>query len=174
MLQEEFAALPKKETLMRQAILCVLLSALFLSAAAQKPTEQEANKAVARSFFEQVLDQGHLEKYSESHAPDFVAHGGAHDATLEEDMADAREERKAAPDLHFKINEIIAERDLVLVYWTASGTNTHEGMGLPATGKSFTEPGMTLFRFKAGKIIEEWNVFDWGSLMRQLGLLPQQ
>ena len=27
-------------------------------------------------------------------------------------------------------SEIIAERDLVLVYWTASGTNTHEGMGI--------------------------------------------
>jgi predicted ester cyclase len=45
--------------------------------------------------------------------------------TLEEDIAAAREERKAIPDLHFKINEIIGERDLVLVYWTASGTNTH-------------------------------------------------
>ena len=101
---------------MRQAILCVFLAALCLPAAAQKRTEQETNKAVARSFFEQVLDQGHLEKYAESHAPDFVAHGRTKDGTLEEDMAAAREERKAAPDLHFKINEIIAERDLVLVY----------------------------------------------------------
>lgn len=159
---------------MRQAILCVCLSALCLPAAAHKPTEQEANKAVARNFFEQVLDQGHLEKYAESHAPDFVAHGRTHDATLEEDRAAAREERKAAPDMRMKINAIIAERDLVLVYWTASGTNTHEGMGFPATGKSFTEPGMTLFRFKAGKMIEEWGVWDMGSIMQQLGLLPRQ
>ena len=159
---------------MRLAVLCVFLSVLCLPAAAQKPTEQETNKAVARSFFEQVLDQGHLEKYAESHAPNFVAHGRTEDATLEEDMSAAREERKAVPDLHFKINEIIAERDLVLVYWTASGTNTHEGMGLPATGKGFREPGMTLFRFKAGKVIEEWNAFDWGSLMQQLGLSPRQ
>ncbi len=158
---------------MRQAALCLFLSALCL-AAAQKPTEQETNKAVARSFFEQVLDQGHLEKYAESHAPDFVAHGRTHDYTLEEDMAAAREERKAAPDLHMKINETIAERDLVLVYFTVSGTNTHEGMGFPATRKSFNEPAMTLFRFKAGKIIEEWSVWDMLSIMQQLGLLPQQ
>lgn len=159
---------------MRQAILGVFLFALCLPAAAQKRTEQETNKAVARSFFEQVLDQGHLEKYAESHAPDFVAHGRTKDGTLEEDMGAAREERKAVPDLHVKINEIIAERDLVLVYWTASGINTHEGMGLPATGKSFTEPGMTLFRFKAGKMIEEWGVWSMLSIMQQLGLLPQQ
>lgn len=158
---------------MRQAILCVLLSALCLPAAAQQRTEQEANKAVARNFFEQVLDQGHLEKYADSHAPNFVAHGRTSDASLEEDMAAAREERKAVPDLHIKVNEIIAERDLVLVYWTASGTQTHEGMGLPATGKSFTEPGMTLFRFKGAKIVEEWGVWSILSVMQQLGLLPQ-
>jgi len=157
---------------MHRAVLCVFLSALCLPAAAQQLTEQQTNKAVARSFFEQVLDQGQLEKYADSHAPDFVAHGRSRDGTLEEDMAAAREERKAVPNLHLKVNEIMAERDLVFVYWTASGTNTHEGMGLPATGKSFTEPGMTLFRFKAGKITEEWGVWSIQSIMQQLGLLP--
>lgn len=158
---------------MHQIVFCVFLSVLCLPGG-QKPTEQETNKAVARGFFEQVLDQGHLEKYADSHAPDFVAHAGTHDASLEEDMAAAREERKAVPDMRMKINEIIAERDLVLVYWTASGTNTHEGMGLPATGKSISTPGMTLFRFKAGKIIEEWSVWDMLSVMQQVGLLPRQ
>ena len=67
---------------MRVAILCVFFTALCLTAAAQKPTEQESNKEVARNFFEQVLDQGHLEKYAESHAPDFVAHGSTHEALL--------------------------------------------------------------------------------------------
>lgn len=157
---------------MRPAVLCVFLSAICVPAAAQHPTEQDTNKAVARTFFEQVLDRGQLDKYADSHAPDFVAHGRTRDATLEEDMAAAREERKAVPDLHVTVNEIMAERDLVFVYWTASGTNTHEGMGLPATGKSFTEPGMTLFRFKAGKMTEEWGVWSMLSIMQQLGLLP--
>jgi steroid delta-isomerase-like uncharacterized protein len=148
------------------------ICSLFLAGSLFASSLQEQNKAVARSFFEQILDQGHLEKYAESHAPNFVAHGRTADGTLEEDMAAAREERKAVPDLHIKVNEIMAERDLVLVYWTASGTNTHEGMGLPATGKSFSEPGMTLFRFKAGKIIEEWGVWSMLSIMQQLGLLP--
>ncbi len=155
-------------------LLTLFLLATILACHAQAGTEQDKNKAVARRFFEQVLDQGHLEKYADSHAPNFIAHGRTQDATLEEDMAAAREERKAVPDLHLTINEIIAERDLVLVYWTASGTNTHEGMGLPATGKSFTEPGMTLFRFKAGKMTEEWGVWSMLSVMQQLGLLPQQ
>jgi steroid delta-isomerase-like uncharacterized protein len=100
-----------------------------------------------------------------------VAHGENHDATLEEDMA-AKEERKALPDMKVEVNQILAERDLVAVYWTASGTNTQAGMGFPATGKKIKIDGMTLFRFKAGKICEEWSVWDMLSVMRQAGLLP--
>ena len=139
---------------------------------AQPPSVQEANKAVARSFFEQVLDQGRLDLYPDSHSASFVAHGAGQDYTLADDMAAAREERKALPDTHVKVNEILAERDLVSVFWTASGTNTHEGMGLPATGKHISVNGMTLFRLRDGKIVEEWSAFDMLSVMRQAGLLP--
>jgi steroid delta-isomerase-like uncharacterized protein len=149
---------------------CVLL--LSLPAIAKAATEQEKNKAIARSFFEQVLDQGRLDKYAESHAADFVAHGREHDATLAEDMAAAKEERKALPDMRVKVNQMVAEADLVAVYWTASGTNSQEGMGFPATGKKITVPGMTIFRFKNGKISEEWSVFDMSSAMQQAGLCP--
>ena len=44
-------------------------------------------------------------------------------------------------------------------------------MGFPATGKHITVNGMTLFRFRDGKIVEEWSVFDMSSAMRQAGLL---
>jgi steroid delta-isomerase-like uncharacterized protein len=130
------------------------------------------NKAVARSFFEDVLDQGKLEDYAKSHAPDFVANGEGHKASLEEDMAAAREQRKALPDMRVKVNNIVAEGDLVSVYWTASGTNTAAGWGIPATGKSVSVHGMTLFRFERGLIQEEWSVFNMYSIMKQLGLLP--
>jgi steroid delta-isomerase-like uncharacterized protein len=153
-------------------VLCVAtMTILTLS---QSPTEQERNKQVARGFFEEVLGQGKLEKYAESHAKDFVAHASDHDATLEEDIAAAREERRALPDLQMVVNEMVAERDLVAVFWTASGTNTQPGMGLPATGKKIKTSGMTLFRFKAGKIAEEWSAWDMLSVMQQAGLIPAQ
>jgi len=150
--------------------MCLIL--LGASAIAQPATEQEKNKAVTRSFFEDVLDQGHLDRYAESHAANFVAHSKDGNMTLQDDLAAAREERKAMPDMHMTVNHMIAERDMVAVYWTASGTNTHEGMGFPATGKHIVVPGMTLFRFSDGKIVEEWSVFDMLSVMQQAGLLP--
>ena len=162
---------------MRKASLWIFICLTCLPALAQQPQpdkdkEKERNKAVARSFFEDVLDHGRFDKYANSHASDFVAHAGDHNATLDEDIAAAREERRALPDMHVKVNEIVADRDLVVVYWTASGTNTHEAMGFPATGRKISIPGMTLFRFKAGKISEEWSVFDMLSAMQQAGLLP--
>jgi steroid delta-isomerase-like uncharacterized protein len=157
---------------MRKSSFLLMLFVICVPAKAQQTKVQERNKEVARSFFEEVLGKGRLEKYAESHAKDFVAHGENHEATLEEDMAAAKEERKALPDMKVEVNQILAERDLVAVYWTVSGTNTQAGMGFPATGKKIKIDGMTIFRFKAGKICEEWSVWDMLSVMRQAGLLP--
>src|SRR5271157_6554469 len=142
---------------MRKGLFLLLLNVICMPAMAQQAGEQTRNKQMARTFFEEVLDQGRFDKYAESHAKDFVAHAGDHDATLEEDIAAAKEERKALPDMRVRVNQIIAEGDLVAVYWTATGTNTQAGMGFPATGRKIEINGMTFFRFKAGKIREEWS-----------------
>jgi steroid delta-isomerase-like uncharacterized protein len=156
---------------MHKTSLWLLLFVTCMPAVAQQLTEQERNKQIARSFFEEVLDQGRLDRYAQSHSQDFVAHAGNHDATLEEDIAAAREERKALPDMRVTVNQMVAEGDLVAVYWTAAGTNTQAGMGFPATGKKIKIDGMTLFRFKSGRICEEWSVWDMLSVMRQAGLI---
>ena len=51
------------------------------------------------------------------------------DFNVEEDLASAREKRKAVPDMQNAVNHLLAEGDLVLVHWTLSGTNTQAGMG---------------------------------------------
>ncbi|HXY04532.1 MAG TPA: ester cyclase [Terriglobales bacterium] len=161
---------------MRHFCLWMIFCAVCVPVAlAGRKTEQVRNTAVARSFFEDVLDQGRFDKYAESHATNFVGHGSTRDFSLAEDMALAKEERKALPDMHIVVNQTVAERDMVAVYWRASGTNTQEGMGFPATGKKISVPGMTLFRFRDGKISEEWSVYDMLSVLKQLGLYsPQQ
>lgn len=158
---------------MHRSSLLLMLFVICVPAKAQQTKVQERNKEVARSFFGEVLGQGRLDKYAESHTKDFVAHGENHDATLEEDMAAAKEERQALPDMKVEVNQILAERDLVAVHWTAWGTNTQAGMGFPATGRKIKVDGMTIFRFKSGKICEEWSVWDMLSVMRQAGLLPR-
>lgn len=152
-------------------VLFLLVVAITLPSQAQSAREQEKNKAVARAFVDEVLSTGKLERYSDFHTTDFVAHGTDRDFTLAEDLAMAREERTALPDMQFALNHIVAEGDLVVVHWTAWGTNTQPGMGLPATGKPVKVSGMTLFRFRAGKISEEWNAWSMLSVLKQVGLL---
>jgi steroid delta-isomerase-like uncharacterized protein len=152
-------------------ILSLLVVAMTLPGRAQPASDQQTNKTVARTFFEEVLGQGKLERYSTFHAADFVAHSAERDYTLAEDVAVAREERAALPDMQIAVKHIVAEGDLVVVHWTAWGTNTQPGMGLPATGKPVNVSGMTLFRFRAGKISEEWNAWSMLSVLKQVGLL---
>ena len=80
--------------------------------------------------------------------------------------------RTAFPDLHFEIEELVAEGDVVAGRLTMSGT--HEGplMGTPPTGRSVRQEHMHFVRFEDGKAVEHWGVRDDLVMMQQLGLMP--
>ena len=133
---------------------------------------QEQNKAIARRAFEEILSRGRLELAQQFYAKDFVNHGIHRDASLEEDQAALKGWHQAFSDVAIVPEKLIAEGDLVVVYWIARGTNTGTGNGLPATGKKAELAGITIWRIVDGKIKEEWSAFDQLSMMQQLGLLP--
>ena len=128
----------------------------------------ELNKSITRRVYEEGLNQGRFEvPYSEN----FVGHGGAATFTHADGMAEARGWRNAFPDLNITVEKQVAERDLVAVHWTARGTNTGTGNGLPATGRAVQITGTTLFRMDDGRIAEEWTCANSLGLMKQLGML---
>jgi steroid delta-isomerase-like uncharacterized protein len=133
---------------------------------------QEQNKAIARRAFEEILSGGRFELAEQLYAKDFVNHGIHRNASLEEDQAALKGWHEAFPDVSIMPEKLIAEDDLVTIYWIARGTNTGSGNGLPATGKKAELAGITIWRIVDGKIKEEWSAFDQLSLMQQLGLLP--
>ena len=133
---------------------------------------QEQNKAIARRAFEEILSRGRLELAQQFYAKDFVNHGIHRDASLEEDQAALKGWHQAFSDVAIVPEKLIAEGDLVVVYWIARGTNTGTGNGLPATGKKAELAGITIWRIVDGRIKEEWSAFDQLSMMQQLGLLP--
>ena len=133
---------------------------------------QEQNKVIAKRAFEEILSKGRFELAEQLYARDFVNHGLHRDASLEEDQAALRGWHQAFSDIAIVPEKLIAEGDLVTVYWIAHGTNTGTGNGLPATGKKAELAGITIWRIVDGKIKEEWSAFDQLSMMQQLGLLP--
>jgi len=133
---------------------------------------QEQNKAIATRAFEEILSQGHFELAEQLYAKDFINHGIHSNASLEQDQAALKGWHQAFPDVVVTAEKVMAEGDLVTVYWIARGTNTGTGNGLPATGKKAELAGITIWRIVDGKIKEEWSAFDQLSMMQQLGLLP--
>jgi steroid delta-isomerase-like uncharacterized protein len=128
----------------------------------------ELNKSITRRVYEEGLNQGRFEV---PYSADFVGHGGRATFTHAAGMAEARGWREAFPDLNITVEKQVAERDLVAVRWTARGTNTGSGNGIPATGRAVQMTGTTLFRMDDGRIAEEWTCADSLGLMRQLGML---
>jgi steroid delta-isomerase-like uncharacterized protein len=135
-------------------------------------TMQEQNKATAKRAFEEILSGGRYELAEQLYARDFINHGIRSNRSLEEDQAALKGWHAAFPDVVIVPEKLIAEDDLVTIYWIARGTNTGTGNGLPATGKKAELAGITIWRIVDGKIKEEWSAFDQLSMMQQLGLLP--
>ena len=152
----------------------VITCSFFLVSFVCASSLQEENKAIARRAFEEILSAGRFELAEQLYAKDFVNHGIHRNASLEEDQAALKGWHKAFPDVSIVPEKLIAEGDLVTIYWIARGTNTGTGNGLPATGKKAELAGITIWRIVNGKIKEEWSAFDQLSMMQQLGLLPQK
>lgn len=150
----------------------VLVLAIALVAGGCTAGPEARNKQVANRVVTEILSGGNYELANELYAPDFVNHGQTRDVGLAEDQAAARGWKSAFPDLVMTADKLIAEGDLVTVLWSARGTNTGTGNGLPATGKALTGRGITIWRIVDGRITEEWSAFDQLSIMQQLGLLP--
>ena len=79
---------------------------------------------------------------------------------------------RAFPDLKITIEREIADGDYVVQHLRASGTNTGEFNGMPATGKNTSVTGVMTSKIKDGKVIEAWSLFDSLGLLQQLGVLP--
>ena len=136
----------------------------------------KTNKAVSLRFYEEVWNKGNLAVLNEIVAEDHVSSGPGTPPGLTSGPEGSKQlvtvYRNAFPDLHFTIDEQIAEEDKVVTRFTAHGTHQGELLGIPATGKSSTVTGMSVDRIVNGKIAESWGLFDQFGMMQQLGIIP--
>jgi len=137
-------------------------------------TSEEENKALYRRTFEEVFNQGNLAIVDDLVAPDFLNHEvppGMNNRGPDSTRQIVRMLRTAFPDLHFTIEDLVAEGDTVAGRVTMSGTHLGPFQGIPPTGRSFEQAHMHFVRFRDGKAIEHRAVRDDLGMMRQLGLI---
>ena len=136
----------------------------------------EANKSIARRFFEEVFSQGNLALVDELVAPDCRESGPSAIPGLppgpEGKKMHVQVYRDAFPDIFFTIDQQIAEGDTVVTRWTAQGTHKGELAGIPPTGKVTTVSGVSVDQVVDGKIISYWGISDKFGLLQQLGVIP--
>jgi predicted ester cyclase len=135
----------------------------------------EENKAHFRRAYEELLNQGNLSIADELVAPEFINHEAppGRNRGPESMRGVATMLRTAFPDLHFTIEELVAEGDIVAGRLTMSGTHQGPLMGMPPTGRSMRQDHMHFVRFRDGKAIEHWGVRDDLGMMHQLGVIPE-
>lgn len=137
----------------------------------------EDNKTVVQRITEEVWNRSNLDAANELFAPDFSRHGQVlGPAGVKTHLARLSTER---PDLHYRIEDIFAEGDRVVIRWTSRGTYTgapiqHPLFGrlTPPAGTVVASSGINIFRLVNGKVVEVWEYGDLASVARQLGVLP--
>ena len=135
--------------------------------------DTEANKALTLRYWEEVANKGNLDLIEEICAPDYVCHEVDQDIRGPEGVRQFIFMLRAAfPDLHVTVEDVIAEGDKIVQRWTGRGTHQGELMGIPPTGNRVSVAGITISRFKDGKVSEEWEVYDMMGMMQQLGVIP--
>ncbi len=146
----------------------------FMQQLTPPPVDTEANKALIRRAYEEILNQNNLSVADEIVAADCVLHIPPYPDihTLEGYKQFVTTNSTAFPDGQYTIEELIAEGDKVAVRWTTLGTHTGEFMGLPPTGKQVKVTAIVIDRIAEGKIVEEWANVDFLGLMQQLGVIP--
>ena len=106
----------------------------------------------------------------EIYAPEFMRIG---DKTIDraEWFSQLRALYEAFPDHRITIHITVAEGDLIAYRWTAQATHKGAYLGAPPTGRIAQATGITISKFKDGKIVEEHASWNKLLFLQNLGIL---
>jgi predicted ester cyclase len=140
-------------------------------------TKLVANKLIGRRVLVELWGEGRLAVADELYAPDYVDHVGRGPEASRVIGPEGIKQavtlfRTAFPDLRYEVEAQLAEGELVLSRFSASGTQTGSFLGAAPSGRQVTYTGMDLNRIVNGKIVESWVNYDALALLQQLGLVP--
>ena len=130
-------------------------------------------KQQCRQFFEEVYGKGNLAFLDQACDAGYVSHDPlTGDADAAQEKVLARGYREAFPDLKPTILACTVEGETAVVHWRMNGTHQGALMGVAPSGRRCSAEGITIQRYRAGKLAEAWTQWDALGLFRQLGQIP--
>jgi C-1 hydroxylase len=126
-------------------------------------SQYEKNKKLIMRLFDEGFNQRNLNIIDELIVPDYIEHiNGVSARGSIAIIKTIKWLEETAPDFVLKVEEIIAEKDKVVLQWRFEGTNV-------VFGKKVVLNGIYIGRIEENKIVEGWQIFDNYQRFLQLG-----
>ena len=134
----------------------------------------DENKDVLRRMVDECVNEHRSDLLDRFVAPDVRVHPGTPGAAPDTVGLDALRRafegfRRAFPDLHITLDQLLAEGDLVAARWTATGTHSGALAGIEPTRTEVAWSGTDIYRLTDGRVAEWWRNDDFVWLLHQLG-----
>lgn len=131
-------------------------------------------KALLRAFIEDVWNSGDAEAAARYVAPRYTIHHDPGDPWegRELDLAGyqerVRSSRAPFPDQRFRIRDLFAEDDRVVMTWEWEATHQGDIPGFPATGNPIRMTGATVYYVEGDRFTGHWQIADRLGVYAQL------
>src|ERR1700730_10104446 len=133
----------------------------------------EANKELAQLWFEEVWNKGRREAIRELLAPDAVVYDAGEAVRGAEGFYHFFDRMRAAfSDIHFSVQDAIAEADKVCLRWSCKMRHTGDALGPRATNKDLQTTGITIVQIANGKFVAGWQNWDMLGLLQHINGEP--
>ncbi len=151
------------------AVIATAVTSTDANADNRQPTTEnhiEAKKAIARRWFDEVINARDLDAIAGIYAPDYVHHGpeGAEMRGLDTIRAFAASILAASADRQAVIEQQVAEGNLVVTRFTSKGHHTGVFRGRAPSGRMWITEGICISRIEDGKIVEDWEIIHSSGL----------
>jgi predicted ester cyclase len=119
----------------------------------------ERNKQTVRSVYEQCINRGRLELLPELIAADYVGpQGDAGPTGYRNTIEDLR---RGFPDIQFRIEQLIAEGDRVVVRWSWNGRHNGTFRSFAPSHALISNSGIAIYQLRDGKLVRGW--LEWST-----------
>ena len=138
--------------------------------------EQE-NKMIAQKFYTEIVNKADIPTMDAIMSDAFIDHNASPGTPSGIDgfRQFLKMVSTAFPDIQVTVEDLIAENDKVVSRLTITGTQTGVLMGkIAPSGKQACWTGIDILKIEDGKITERWSQRDLLSMMKQIGVIPNE
>lgn len=119
---------------------------------------------IARQWIEEVWNRGNVSLIDEMHTADYVYHdlrgippGDMDNESTKDAITDLR---RAFPELHITVDDLVVAGNKIVLRWTASGIQRDIFFGYLPTNIRVIWHGITLSRLEKSRFQESWGLTD--------------